>query len=159
MEFVSKQDAEKLSDARKEKISLGRSRVEGFLSLKTENGFEGTNRSLNGGASGIKSVPFVRIADEARIKPQVGIRINVNAAPVGGVGAGRIAEAASGGTRFCLDDLGFRANEFEAFGTVFAGTRAIEKQRRFVLGTERYTILAQFCGYGSLSRLSTGISG
>ena len=122
VEFGSEQDTEQLCNSSKEKISLGCDGVEGFSSLKAENRFKGADGTLNGGTLGIKGVPFVRIANETGIKAMIGIGINVNTATVGRIGARRIAEAASGCTLFRLDELGLRANEFEAFGTVFAGT-------------------------------------
>ena len=121
MKFGGKQHTEKLRNSGEEKIGLGCGGVEGFPAVKPEDRLERTDGTLNGSAFGVEPVPFVRIAHETGIKALVGVRIDVNAAPVEGIRAGRIAKAASGSALFRLDELGLRANEFEAFGTIFAG--------------------------------------
>ena len=147
VETGGKQHTEELCNPGKKKICFGCGGVEGFSSVKAEDRLERADGALNGSSFCVEPVPFIRIAHDTGIKALIGVRINVNAATVRGICAGRITKATSGNALFRLDSLGLRANEFETLGTVFTGAGTFEKQRRFVLGTERNPVFAQISGF------------
>ena len=59
VEFSSQKDAEELGNTGKEQVRFGSRGVEGFSALEAENGFEGTNGTLDSGTFGIQAVPFL----------------------------------------------------------------------------------------------------
>ena len=106
--------------------------------------FERTNGAFNGCTSGIQLSPIWRTAQDARIEAQIGVRVDVNTAPVFGSGTRILASTAQ---RAALDRGGnvssLWTDKFQPFGSVLPAANTMEFQLSSIVRAKRDTELVQ----------------